>query len=356
MPETTLPISPEVFWGVVSTGLFIIACLAVGALLFPPKNHHIAPLTRLKSNLGLRKVNPGLFLIALLMWSVVAFLLVAGLIGTVWDIIWQALPANNSEFWDWRFALVKLTALTATLGAVVAFPITMQRLRLTQLQTSTASEALFNDKINAAANDLHAQRQVTIYPENAGNPVDIWQDDVVKRNAAIDQLEILVIERPDTAPRVARMLCTYVRELSKEYEPHPVPEEDSLEILRKWAQSLKPYRSDMENAAQTLGRLKTISSVDPSAISIDLRGANLQEFNLNGAVLTNAKLIGANLQNTQLEHAQMQETRLSSAKMQGANLKYTDLQNATLPWAKMQIVDLTGADLRNADFGFAEMQ
>ena len=356
MTETLLPISPEVFWGIVYVSLFFIACLVTGALLSPPKNHHRSPLTRLKGNLGLRKVNSGLFLIALMMWCVVAFLLVTGLIWTVWGIIWQSPPTKEVEPWDWPFALVKLTALTATLGAVVAFPITMQRLRLTQLQTSTASEALFNDKIKAAANDLHAQRQVTVNVEDATKRADIWQDDIVKRNAAIDQLEILVQERPDTAPRIARMLSTYVRELSKEFIPLPVPAEDSLKELRVWARSLKPCRSDMENAVQTLGRLKTITGVDPNAISIDLRGANLQGFDLNGAVLEKANLIGANLQNAQLEHAKLKEILLSSARMQGASLRYSDLQSATLLETEMQIVNLSEVDLRKADLSLTKMQ
>lgn len=355
MTETTLPISPEVFWGVVYTGLFVIACLAVGALLSPPKNHHIAPLTRLQSNLGLRKVNSGLFLIALLMWGIVAFLLVAGLIGTVWDLIWQSFPANNSEFWGWRFALVKLTALTATLGAVVAFPITMQRLRLTQLQTETASEALFSEKINAAANDLHAQRQVTIHPEDAQRRADIWQDDIVKRNAAIDQLEILVQERPDTAPRVARMLSTYVRELSKEFEPVPVPDGMSLTKLNEWADSLVARRSDMENAVQTLGRLQTIAGVDPSTVSIDLRYTNLQGFALDGANFANSLFTDADMQGTELRAANLQRAKFFGAQMQAISLHLANLRQADISFSTLEGADLSGANMMGADLYWTKM-
>jgi hypothetical protein len=41
-----------------------------------------------------------------------------------------------------------------------------------------------------------------------GTPHDEWEDDVVRRNAAIDRLEGLVRERPEEAERVARLLST----------------------------------------------------------------------------------------------------------------------------------------------------
>jgi hypothetical protein len=127
--------------------------------------------------------------------------------------------------------------LVALLGApfLIWRTLVAQRtLEATQRQTELQEEeAQFNDKINAAATDLAARRQVTrvaidpngdIVRDKEGKETILteWQDDLVTRAAAIDRLEGLAqeaIERDDYPPaqRIARMLSIYVQELSREY-------------------------------------------------------------------------------------------------------------------------------------------
>lgn len=102
------------------------------------------------------------------------------------------------------------------LAAVVGVPFLIWRSVVAQKQADTAEEALLNDKINAAADDLHARRLVTMNPTEKQGRWDYHQDDIVRRNAAIDRLFGLAGESPEIAPRIARMLGVYVRELSAE--------------------------------------------------------------------------------------------------------------------------------------------
>lgn len=235
-------------------------------------------------------------------------------------------------------------------------------------QADLQDEALFNDKINAAAEDLAARRQVTRPTfttkdeENDKKQESIlteWEDDVVTRAAAIDRLEGLARERPLEVPRIAALLSVYVRELSKQKgltpKDHGIPEDAaSIPALRKWARRLQPIRSDMEKAAQTLGRLRGIEGLEN--LSIDLRAANLQGFDLQGLNFDTARMSSARIEGAKLREAQMQAADLSGAQMQGAVLSFAEMQGANLLRAEMKGADLTGAKMQRANLSFAEMQ
>lgn len=104
------------------------------------------------------------------------------------------------------------------LAAVVGAPFVAWRSFVAAKQAGIAAESLFNDKINRAAEDLSARRQVTERATDPSGEVKVlteWEDDRVKRAAGIERLEGLVEEQPDAAPRAARMLSIYARELSR---------------------------------------------------------------------------------------------------------------------------------------------
>jgi uncharacterized protein YjbI with pentapeptide repeats len=245
-------------------------------------------------------------------------------------------------------------------------------------QADLQDEALFNDKINAAAEDLAARRQVTRRitvtkgRETEKKVLTEWQDDVVTRSAAIDRLESLARERaqvdPTIVPRIASLLSVYVRELSKgDLKPkeHGLSEEEATpEALSLWARSLRPIRSDLEKAAQVLGRLRRIAG--QQELVIDLREANLQGFNLQEldfdlALMKEAKVQGASLSQTLLRRAalqgtKMQGTKLTNARMQGAYLSRAQLQGAVLSGAQMQGAEIFGTRLQGAMLHAAQLQ
>lgn len=180
-------------------------------------------------------------------------LLFLGLVAQIWEVISSTFPTADTNF-EWRFAMVRLTALTATFGAVIAFPFTIVRLALNRQDADTATQALFDDKIDTAVSGLHAQRQITKWDEPE-RPTG-WEDDVTRRNGAIDRLLGLAKEEPESAPRIARMLSVYVKELSREYPAKTPQQTDDLNPHREWAHNLSFNRSDMQNAVQVLRKLR----------------------------------------------------------------------------------------------------
>jgi uncharacterized protein YjbI with pentapeptide repeats len=356
---TTLPIEPDLFWGMIwTTGLLLALLLVFGAL--PRDTHHIAPLERFQARLNLEQINPGLFLVGLLMWALIFGLLFAGLLGLIWEMLWISQPIEQPDhskaseekptFSDWRFTLAKLTATTAVLAAVVAFPVTLIRLGLTRKQTDTAQEALFNDKINAASEDLYAMRQRWDGEQN------IWEDDIVRRHAAIDRLHGLSIERPDIAPRIARLLSSYVRQISKEYPADQVPPGLSTEELREWVRKLKVQRTDAEKAVQVLGQLRKISGVELSQIEINLQNTNLQKFNLIASDFQNANFFEAHVQGAAMDVANLRSAVLADLKAQGLSLNHAELQRADLSVSKMTAATLANAKLQNGRLSGAHLQ
>ncbi len=266
------------------------------------------------------------------------------LVAVLWEMLALAWSypkldpkVNNAADIRWHGSI--MLAMLAALGALFTLLFAYIRVFTTERQTKAAeaqasatAEALFNDKINVAANDLHARRQITIEIDGVGGAdrfKETWQDDIIRRAAAIDRLEGLAGEHTDAAPRIARLLSVYIRELSRVITP----------------ENKEHPRADMEKAVQSLGRLKTIDGVKPDEVEIDLRQASLCGFDLSRLCFEKANLIGAQMQGANLLRAQMQGANPIGAKMQGANLRRAQMQGADLIGAKMQGANLDGAQM-----------
>jgi hypothetical protein len=289
-----------------------------------------------------------------------------------------ALPFAMFATWAVMFGTVRdvLTneAVGPNLGAgaliatVLGAPFLIWSTVIKQRTLTLSQTALFNDKVNAALQGLYARRQITrVVGEDAATVLTEWEDDIVQRNGAIDRLEGLANERPSEVPRIANMLSVYVRELSRgTAKNYPDGADASPKELRKWAQGLKPFRTDVEKAAQTLGRLRDIMGADLDAITIDLRGANLQGFDLNNLCFDIAKLQRARMEGADLIAARMEGAELFGARMAGAYLVKAQLAGTDLGFARMEGAylfkaqmagaDLTEARLAGADLRFARME
>jgi Pentapeptide repeats (8 copies) len=214
--------------------------------------------------------------------------------------------------------------------------------------------SLVNDKMNAAVSDLYAQRQITKWNSDTNCHEDTWEDDITRRNGAIDRLRGLVEEEPELLPRVDRMLTVYLQELTRQYPPKEPPEKASVEKLRDWAKDLKPPRSDMENAVKALARLKRPPFSKGASRGPDLEEINMQGFNLSQLVLSTADLFNAFLQGANLSFSQLQDTILSNAQLQGSDLYFAELQGATLSGTRLQGADLTRAEMQGAELAWTE--
>ncbi|MDF1718736.1 MAG: pentapeptide repeat-containing protein [Antarcticimicrobium sp.] len=367
--STTLPIPPDLFWAIAGLGGCALFVLIIYGFLNIPGHNHVAPLERVKQRLGLDEMSSGLFLIALAFWGVLFLLLFFGLVWLIWKMIQMDISPEDTERF-WGFAIARIAGLTATLGAVVALPFTLVRVKFTAEQTATAAETLFNDKISAASEGLHAMRQR--WDDNVKQ--NIWEPDVGRRNAAIDQLERLVQNQPEEAPGVSQILSTYVRERSKEVPPISVEDLDTGQSPQIWANHDFEPATDMERAVRALGQIRKIKGVQKAEVVVDLRGANLQGFNLSdfhqlkpdytdgnfeGAHMQCIDLGSATLDGAFLRYAKMQGAYLDNVKMRPthrpANLNYARLQGAYFRNAKMPQALLIFGRLNNAHFDGANL-
>ncbi|WP_292025140.1 pentapeptide repeat-containing protein, partial [Maritimibacter sp. UBA3975] len=347
-------------------GLAAIILFAVLLLRIPVETSSTAdpdtrtPFSRLKHALGAKSVHSFWFTTAILLWATVFMMLLAGLLVTIWAVVAAALPADMAsdegklDVWEFRFLIAKLGGLTAVLGAVVALPFTVIRLRITNEDNETKKAALFNEKINSALEDLHAMRQITMGDPGARELV--WEPDITRRNGAIDRLEALAHENPDDVRRISRTLATYLRERSREHPALDPSEDLSPEAIDAWAGKLEPVRSDMENAAQTLGRLTDVPGASATDLGRVLEKANMQGFRLSGLNFENTDLRFARMEGAILFQARMEAANLFKARMEGANLLGARMEGAILYGARMEGADLSEARMEGADLQGALME
>ena len=312
------------------------------------------PWAGMQDKMGLAAMGGLPFFLVLFVWSLLFAALTIGLLWVIADTASMKPPSANIEWRFWAFTLAKLASLTGVLGALVALPLSLVRIGLTRAQNETADDALYNEKMNAAVADLHAQRQVTAWYTNKQGPQrgqkraeNGWQDDITRRNGAIDTLRGLATNRPELLERIDQMLSVYLRELTREYPPEPVPKDASRDELRKWAGNLETVRSDMENAVVALSKLPRSQQQMMANNLPDLAEVNMQGFRLSEVALPKANLRGAKLQGADLSGAQLQGANLRRAKLLGADLTMAEFDNATsftaaMPdWAALKEVNLS---------------
>ncbi|WP_339758681.1 pentapeptide repeat-containing protein [uncultured Sulfitobacter sp.] len=316
------------------------------------------PFERLQRRMGLGNVNSGLLFVAITLWTIILGSLVLGLLWEVWSIIASTASQDIAEIWKWRFSLAKIAALTATLGGVVALPFTLIRLTFTRTQTEIAVEALFNDKINAAVEDLHARSQISVPVAGGGKSQfeTLWEDDVIRRNGAIDRLEGLAQEDMNSTRRIERMLLLYFRELSTKLPASNPPSSEDKQAIENWLLALKPARSDLQSAIQTVSRIRGRVERNVTLDILDLSRTNLQGFDLSGlsyrgaklhlADLRGARLLGTDLRNSSILGTEMEGTDLYLAKLQGTAFTVTNFGSETV----LSNANLKGASVRQIDF------
>ncbi len=323
------------------------------------------PLVALQAKMGLSALNSGLFFLLLVFWAVLFVLLFGGLIGTIYVTLTDPIPTRGDDtaIWNWRFSVLKLASLTAVLGAVVALPISLVRIamaqrqnEMTQHQNETAEEALLNDKVNAAIAGLHAQRQVTVWfsNEKVQRPASNgWEDDITRRNGAIDTLEGLAKERSALLVRITQMLTVYLQEMTREFPPDKSPAiNPDPNALSDWATALVHPRSDMVRAIFALSSLTSDQerfgeTYSPNLAGINAQGAVLTEINLSNAKLFNAHLEGAKLMKAKLRGCNLLRAVLQGTNFSEASLRGTDFKTADLRGCILRSADLQGADLRD---------
>lgn len=200
----TLPIAPNVFW-------FVAAVLGIGVLsaliaVFWPARHMEG---KIQTSGGKTRDQKHALKAVIYFFAVVgaAFAVptVLGLLGGIVMLMHETLTTGFDSFFtadggldkeaqrEFTFNVLRLAGLTTVLGAVIALPFTIYRLRLTREQTDTATQGLITDRINAAVEQL-------------------GHDSAAVRTGAILQLERIIRDSPRDKRLVQDMLNAYIQE------------------------------------------------------------------------------------------------------------------------------------------------
>ncbi|UWP94480.1 pentapeptide repeat-containing protein [Aliiroseovarius crassostreae] len=355
---TTHPMTPWFGWLGLGT-ILIFAALGQVRPYIPED-----PIEKLQKTLGAANLPYSLFLILLLFWATIALLLFTGLLSVIWQVIAAMLPAapdtaeGKAAQWEYRLLLTKLAALTTVLGATVALPFTIIRVKLANEQNRHAEEVLYNEKIHEAINGLHAQRQVTIRnPKTMDDPwttqgpraseklIDVWEDDLIRRSGAIAQLEALAIERPEQSHRIARILWIYLISLVQSIQGLSFPRNMTPSRIAEWGQQNGADRPDIPAASQVLDRMMDRTGIPAKSLGIDLSDLSLEDVELNEEDFEHVSAIGVNLENANLTRTNLQSANLRNAILRGAKIHGTIFNKNTI----LTGVKTNGASFRNVD-------
>lgn len=113
------------------------------------------------------------------------------------------------------------------------------------------------------------------------------------------------------------------------------------------------------NNSQIEDKNLDFANLDDSDLSnSNLNGANMNFASMENANFSNSILDGANMNFADLKYAKFNNAGLKGANLNFANLKYSNLTNADLDGANLNFVNLeganmTGARLEGANHGFA---
>lgn len=195
-------------------------------------------------------------------------------------------------------------------------------------QVEIASEVLFNDKMNSAAQGLTSRREFTrvVKRGESDEVVKEIEDDLVARAAAIDRLEGLVSEQELAAPRVVRLLAAYVR---GNFQCENVLLTDEIKLR-------KVPRMDLQKAVDAIGRIHKIAvDVDISHWRLDLKGCDF-----DGVDFSNGFFRAINFSECRFEASIFDGGIFEGCLFVGALLNYSSFNRANLRGARFDRITL----------------
>lgn len=299
---------------------------------------------KLQGHLGLDALWKPIFALAVLLWSVILTMMLLGLGHAIFDLIFAATPQGRDEIWDFRFAIARLTGLTATLGGALALPFTLIRLRLTKEANETTEQGQITDRINSAVEGLGAEKIIKIDREESTAP------NIEVRIGSILALERISRKNTDFHIQIVEILCAYVRLNS------PASTLKSTENLKKRPQQ----REDIDLCIKVLGRRSTRNKQQEYKLRTRL---DLRNCDLSGVDFRKGDYSGALFHHSNLEAALMRDSKFIGAQFHYCVLSYVDLFQSELTGAYMDYADLSfngnlvfAASLRGVSFVGANLQ
>ena len=193
-------------------------------------------------------------------------------------------PETNADLL--RQIILGIPVCITAIGALIALPITLQRLEFSNRQTSAEEEGLITDRINAAVLGLGAEK--TVKTEMNGQSIERTEPNIEVRIGAILALERIAQKNLDVHIQIMEMIIAYVNANAK-------PSSSSRDN-----QFREVPRQDVQIAFDMIGR-RTEEQYD---LEIKLEKC---------FIIKDAYLVGLNLENGNCENLEFHHCDLSDA-------------------------------------------
>ena len=142
------------------------------------------------------------------LWGCALALLMGAFFLTAFQLLQEILATANQDVI--RQLDIALPAVAAASAGLIALPITLNRLQLTNRQTQAEEEGLITDRINAAVLGLGAEKTAKVTED--GQVIERTEPNIEVRIGAILALERIAKNNLDVHVQIMELLCAYIRE------------------------------------------------------------------------------------------------------------------------------------------------
>lgn len=142
------------------------------------------------------------------LWGCALALLMGAFFLTAFQLLQEILATSNQDVIQ-QLSLA-LPAVAAASAGLIALPITLNRLQLTNRQTQAEEEGLITDRINAAVLGLGAEKIVKVTED--GQVIERTEPNVEVRIGAILALERIARKNLNEHVLVMEILCAFIRQ------------------------------------------------------------------------------------------------------------------------------------------------
>ena len=265
------------------------------------------------------------------LWGCALAMLMGAFFLTSFQLIQEVLATSNQD--AIRHLAIALPAVAAASAGLIALPITLNRLQLTNRQTQAEEEGLITDRINAAVLGLGAEKTVKVTEE--GQVVERTEPNIEVRIGAILALERIAQKNLDVHIQIMEILCEYLQN-NCFWMPTVRLESDESPPVEK----LISPRADIQRALKVLGTKSPEQKAYEiaSKYRMSIRNCDFSACNLRGL-----SFIGAIFYNCNFLKADAYDTNFKGARFVSCNFDFINISRS----------DLTGAQLEDVNWNHA---
>lgn len=255
------------------------------------------------------------------LWGCALALLMGAFFLTAFQLLQEILATANQDVI--RQLAIALPAVAAASAGLIALPITLNRLQLTNRQTQAEEEGLITDRINAAVLGLGAEKTVKVTEE--GQVIERTEPNIEVRIGAILALERIAQKNLDEHVLVMEILCAFIRQNCKrELDPF------DLHDLDFDPSSFDPFsippivintvlnvigRRNEEQIETEINQKFTLDLSDCHLIGFYFSNANFQNISFRGSILWDVNFTNCDFRGTILELMHETSVNFSDCKM-----------------------------------------